>query len=241
MGWPRLLGILADELRIDWLRAQILDELEAMEALLAGEDLEQIRDERERGVAAALDRLPTIRPGETLEEARARQAELDGCELLWRIESALAPDTRLRAGLGQLEDLEESLAVAAGGTPLSVVELIGVAELCRVAALLDELLQRAGAEDHRDPRDGIGLEALRLKILGAGEDEDEQDEDEGRLPRLPGLLAELDRCIERRPPTGDGEPRIAGAASPALDQARKQIRSRRQALQARAERQLRSP
>ncbi len=232
---------------MDLVRGRVTDELDAMEALLGGQSSASIRDRRGRpGLVVALESLPSIRPLPDAGSAQRALDELDGLELVLAHEVEEAPESTLRAGLAQLEDLDESVAIAVGGAPLSVVELIGVAELCRVvsalAGLMDGVqvgLERGAKGDRRETgderelssgsRNERGFEALRRLLCGTRE----------RLPELPELLRALDRAIDRSP-RGGGEPRISSAASEALAAARKQVRSSRQALLAKAERSLRT-
>lgn len=232
LGWLRLVRILADELRIDFVRERVLDEAEVVEALLAGETVESIREEAEAGVVAALDRLPAFRPRLVQQAAQRRLDEVDGLAVAIAAEALHGDDRNARATLSQLEDLGDSLAIAASGSPLSVVELIGVAELCRataaVASLLADAEERAASE-LASATDARAVEALGARVRGSSP----------QVDRLPELLRELDRAIDRNP-RGSDEPRISSSASEALREARKQVRARRQALLAKAERQLRN-
>lgn len=218
-------------------RERVFDELEAVEALLEGEDPEDIREDRSAGVVAALDRIPSFAPAFELDEARRRLDELEGFESLLaaeidELESGQA-GSALREALANIEDLDESLAVAAGGSALSVFELIGVAELCRAAGLVAALL-RARAELEAEEQ-GPGLAALgdRLREVAGVEGGDAP-----AIAELPGLLATLDKAIDRNPKGGD-QPQISDRASEALAKARKQVRASKQALLAKAERSLR--
>ncbi len=229
LGWLDLCSVLAEGLRSDLARRSLEDELEAIAAVQRGED-EASLAERSPSVAAALGRLPGIRPEDDADVAQARLHELDGLELLWLEESREGRPEGVRKGLRELEDLGPSLVALRRGTPLAVVELIGVAELCRVAGALARLLARAHeGRDKPGPEQTRGLAALSAR-LRADRDDDEV------VPSLPELLATLDRSIDR-----EGEaPRIADRASPALAQARKQVRSCKQGLLAKAERMVRS-
>jgi DNA mismatch repair protein MutS2 len=229
LGWLDLCGVLAESLASDLARRQLLDELEAIEGLQRGED-EASLAERSPGAAAACARLPGIRPEDHAEDARARLHELDGLELVWYEESRSGSPQAVRKGLRELEDLGPSLAALRRGTPLAVVELIGVAELCRVAGLVARLLSAADERRDCSVEQARGLAALSARLRA------ERDVDEPAVASLPELLATLDRSIDR---DGD-EPRIADRASPALAQARKQVRSCKQGLLAKAERMVRS-
>jgi DNA mismatch repair protein MutS2 len=245
LGWVRLAGLVAAQLRTDMAKARLLDDLDAVEALIEGRfrglDRNQIVEQFGAGVAAACDRLPLLRPEGDPAAAATLLDELDGVALLAQLDP-LDGDRTLHGSLAQLEDLDESLAVARTGALLSVVELIGAAELCRAGGLLAGLLRAAEARE-LDELHARGLRACVARLRGAegaGEGEvsgEVSGEDEEVVPELPGLLAELDRAIDRR---GD-EPCIAADASPGLAEARKQVRAARQGLQAKADRLLRSP
>ncbi|HVH97852.1 MAG TPA: Smr/MutS family protein [Enhygromyxa sp.] len=244
LGWLRLAGLVADRLRTDMARTRLLDELDALEAFFDGRmhnlDPEQITAQLGTKVAAACDRLPMLRPELERDAAQALLDELDGVALLVTLDEGAASDgpdagPRLRVALEQLEDLDESLAVARTGAPLSVVELVGVAELCRASARLAALVRLAAtlALDEVQTR---GLRACVTR-LRAAKLEPSDDPSQPAIDEVPSLLAELDRSIDRR---GE-EPTIAAEASPALAQARKAVRAARQALLAKADRLLRNP
>jgi DNA mismatch repair protein MutS2 len=227
LGWVRLASLVAQRLRTDMAKTRLLDELDAVEGFLDGRlrglTPEQITEQYGARVAAACDRLPMLRPEFEREAAVALLDELDGVALL----SLLDQDQddagpRLHAALQDLEDLDESLSFARTGSLLSVVELIGVAELCRASARLAALVRAAeGRELH--PIEARGLRACVARL--------------GDLAELPSLLGELDRSIDRQ---GD-EPAIAADASPGLAQARRTVRAARQALLGKADRLLRNP
>ncbi len=232
LGWLDLCTLLAEGLNSDLARQALHAELEAIAGLQRGEDEESLA-ERSPGAAAACARLPGIRPEDRADRAQARLHELDGLELLDLAESREGQAGGLRRGLGELEDLGPSLAGLRRGSPLAVVELIGVAELCRVAGLVARWLaaiegQRAGLA----PEQIRGLAALSTRLRG----DSIEPSDRPVVAALPELLATLDRSIDR---DGD-EPRISDRASPALAQARKRVRTCKQGLLAKAERMVRS-
>ena len=269
LGWVRLAGLVADQLRTDMARARLLDELDAVEGLIEGRfgglEREQIIEQHGLAVAAACDRLPLLRPEFELHAAQAALDELDGVALLALLdhEDSLKTDARERgksldAALANLEDLDESFAVARTGSPLSVVELVGVAELCRASARLAALL-RAAESRELDVEQSRGLracvdrlrsvkrEARAAETAAAADLEADAEhwaefavepgaDAEPAVDELPSVLAELERAIDRR---GD-EPTIAADASPGLASARRAVRAARQALLAKAERLLRS-
>jgi DNA mismatch repair protein MutS2 len=227
LGWVRLARLVAQRLRTDMAKTRLLDELDAVEGFLDGRfrglTPEQITEQYGARMAAACDRLPMLRPEFERDAAAALLDELEGVSLL----SVLDQDhgdagPRLHAILQELEDLDESLAVARTGSLLSVVELIGVAELCRASARLAALV-RAAETRELDPIQARGLRVCLARL--------------GDPAELPGLLGELERAIDRR---GD-EPTIAADASPGLAQARRNVRAARQALLAKADRLLRNP
>lgn len=173
---------------------------------------------RSRGAEAFLD------PRMGRAQARARLDEQRGLEQLFELESNLAsPDRpRLRGCLRDLEDLEESLRLAARGAELSVYELVAVADLGRAADVLSELLDRC--EGGRGVEVDV-LAPLRARLGPAMDD----------LTGVPSLVSRLDRSIDR-----DGEaPRVSSDASEELRRARAMVRSRRQALVQRADRLVR--
>ncbi|MFV8753417.1 endonuclease MutS2 [Nannocystaceae bacterium ST9] len=229
LGWLDLCGILAESLSSDLARRLLDEELEAIAAIQRGED-EASLAERSPGVAAACSRLPGVLPEDQVERAQARQHELDGFELLGLEASREGNADGMRRGLRELEDLAPSLAALRRGSPLAVVELIGVAELCRVAGLTSRLL--SAVDERRDlvPEQTRGFAALCTRLRG------ERDVDAPVIDSLPELLATLDRSIER---DGD-EPRIADRASAELARARKHQRACKQGLLAKAERMVRS-
>lgn len=246
LGWIRLAGLVGEGLRTSMARTRMLDELDALEGLIdlhargpgliegrfRGASAGQVAERHGVGVVAACDRLPMLRPEFERDAAMARLEELDGVALLALLDSH-AEGPRLEALLGELEDLEESLGVARAGSALSVVELIGVAELCRASARLAALIRAAEARelDSLNPIGARGLRAVTTRLRG--------EEAPGSGPpveELPSLLAELDRSIDRR---GE-EPTIAAEASPALAQARREVRAARQALLAKADRLIRN-
>lgn len=225
LGWVRLAGLVGEGLRTDMAKARLLDELDAVEGLIEGRfrglGVEQIIERHGRGVAAACDRLPMLRPEFERDAAVALLDELDGVALLAQLDDG-EEGQKLAAALGDLEDLDDSLAVARSGASLSVVELIGAAELCRASARLAALVRAAEARDLDDVQ-ARGLRACIARLQPVDE--------------LPSLLAELDRAIDRR---GD-EPTIAADASPGLAAARREVRAARQALLAKADRLVRNP
>lgn len=240
LGWLRLAGLVAQRLRTDMARAQLSEELEAIEAFFDGRlhnlDAEQISAEIGAKVVAACDRLPMLRPQLEREAAVALLDELDGVALLSSLDDDDALEgPRLHAALEQLEDLDESLAVARTGAPLTVVELVGVAELCRASARLGALVRLAETRE-LDPVQTRGLRACIVRLRGA-KLAASADSEQPAIDELPSLLAELDRSIDRR---GE-EPTISADASPALASARKAVRTARKALLAKADRLLRNP
>ena len=242
LGWVRLVGLVADRLRTDMARGRLLDDLDALEGMIEGRfrglDRDQIVEQFGPGVAAACDRLPLLRPHADREVAATLLEELDGIALLAQLDQADYGDApRLASVLAQLEDLDESLAVARTGAPLSVVELVGVTELCRASARVAELI-RAAEERELDEIHARGLRACLSRLRGDDHDgAGDRDEDEPVVAELPDLLAALDRAIDRR---GE-EPCIAADASPGLLEARKAVRAARQGLLAKADRLLRNP
>ncbi|WP_052557834.1 endonuclease MutS2 [Enhygromyxa salina] len=225
LGWAQLVRRLADRLRTDIARSRVHDDLEAMERLLGllGDEGEALSPRQ----LAALDRLPALRPETERAAAQARLDELVGIEALWLLDD-LGGGANIAAALSQLEDLEESLAVARGGALLSVVELIGVAELCRACALLAAAFEQA---ERREASGALGVEQVRgLRACAARLGP-------GPIEVCAALLTELDRAIDRRPEV----PQISADASPALAAARKQVRAAKQRLQTHAERLLRNP
>jgi DNA mismatch repair protein MutS2 len=245
LGWTRLIARAGEHLHTDMARERVRDEITAIEALVEGrlrlrdEDGEvggtsgcfgalnhaQIVEDWGPGVAAALGDLPSLRPETELEAAQARLDELRGIEALLALDAGLG-DPGIEACLARLEDLDESLEVARGKELLSVVELIGVAELCRACARLIAVLAQAEPGDLSE----AVARGLRARAL--------DDADSGPPVGLcPQLLARIDRAIDRR---GE-EPQIASEASPGLAEARSELRGARQRLQAKAERLLRNP
>ncbi|PRQ07916.1 endonuclease MutS2 [Enhygromyxa salina] len=229
LGWTQLVRRIADRLRTDIARARVHDDLEAMERLLGlAPASEQPGSARQ---LAAVERLPALRPETERAAAAARLSELEGIEALWLFDNP-SGGAGIAAALSQLEDLDESLAVARGGGLLSVVELIGVAELCRACGLLAEAFAQA---ERREASGALGEGQVRgLRACAA------------RLGSRPGsspietcaaLLAELDRAIDRRPEVAQ----ISADASPALAAARREVRAAKQRLQTNAERLLRNP
>ncbi|HLT38075.1 MAG TPA: Smr/MutS family protein [Enhygromyxa sp.] len=231
LGWVRLAGLVGEGLRTDQARTRWREDLDALEGFVEGRfrdlDAEQIAERHGAGVAAACDRLPMLRPEFDVDAAVALLEELDGVALLAQLDDGEDADAgpRMDAALGELEDLDESLAVARSGSTLSVVELIGAAELCRASARLAALVRAAEARE-LDEIHARGLRACIARLAS-----------EGGVHELPSLLAELDRAIDRR---GD-EPTIAADASPGLAQARREVRAARQALVAKADRLIRNP
>lgn len=220
----------------------LCDELDAIAGLQRGET-EASLTERSPSVGAACRRIPSLGPEDHVEAARARLFELDGLELLWMEESREGRPGGVRSGLRELEDLEPSLAALARNgaatvdaatisAPLAVVELIGVAELCRVAGRVATLLAAANARSDATPEQRRGLAALTHHLRG-----DRPVLDDSAVDTLPELLDVLDRSIDRE---GADEPRISDRASPALAQARKRVRACKQSLLAKAERMVRS-
>lgn len=247
LGWLDLCRVLLECLSSDLARRLLADELDAIAGLQRGED-EASLTERSPGIGAACRRIPSLRPEDRLEDARARQHELDGLDLLWLEESREGRSGGVRSGLREIEDLEPSLAALARGgggsvdpatisAPLAVVELIGVAELCRVAGRVATLFAAAQARSDATPEQRRGLDALARLLRGERAEMDRSEHDEGPVETLPELLDVLDRSIDRE---GADEPRIADRASPALASARKRVRACKQSLLAKAERMVRS-
>ncbi|EDM78577.1 MutS2 family protein [Plesiocystis pacifica SIR-1] len=279
LGWPRLQRFLAAELHVDAVRQRVFDEIEAMQlSLAANAEREDEDEERSAGVIAALARRPSIFPEANERAASRRHDELDGLDVVWRfdegdsqepedvasssgVDEALGTRGGVRGALRELEDLDESLAIARTGAALTVVELIGVTQLClavaRICAAVEEATEVAAGEG-LNARQRRGLEALRAllnlrdtrapasddepgEVSDASEPSDGEQRGRVGVAPLPELAGLLDRAIERRPKSGDGEPRISGKASPALAEARKQVRACKQRLLAKAERALRDP
>ncbi len=254
LGWIRLAGLVADHLCTDMARSRLLDDLDALEGLIDGRfwglGHDRIVEQYGAGVAAACDRLPMLRPEFERDAAVALLDELDGVALLAQLDrldelgqgGGKTDGPPMRAVLAELEDLDESLTVARTGATLSVVELVGVAELCRASARLAALVREAEGRE-LDELESRGLRAcverLRSGQIPLESEGSEQPEEPARAPveELPGLLAELERAIDRR---GD-EPAIAADASPGLAQARRAVRAARQSLLAKADRLLRNP
>jgi DNA mismatch repair protein MutS2 len=222
LGWTKLMAAVAEHLRTDMARGRLLADLEAIDGLLDGR-LGALDSARvSPAVRAALDRLPALRPETEIDVAQARLDELLGVEALLLHGDADGPGAEWPALLSQLEDLTESLAAVAGGGLLSVVELIGVAELCRACGCLSlAFAQVAKRELDEDWTRGLSACAARLQCP---------------IETCPALLGELDRSIDR---SGD-EPQISSKASPALAEARGRLRAAKQSLQAKAERLLRN-
>ncbi|MFO7563041.1 MAG: Smr/MutS family protein [Enhygromyxa sp.] len=253
LGWIRLAGLVGEGLRTDMARSRLRDELDALEGMIEGRfrglGAEQITEQHGAGVAAACDRLPMLRPQFEQDAALALLEELEGVALLAQLDDHLddhlgdSEDSendgglRMGAALGELEDLDESLGVARAGSLLSVVELIGVAQLCRASARLAALVRVAEARELDEDR-ARGLRAClaRLRSESRGVELGVDVDSTPPIDELPSLLAELDRSIDRR----SDEPVIAATASPGLAQARKEVRAARQALLARADRLLRN-
>ena len=244
LGWPDLIARVATHLRTVMARAQLRDELAAIDAVLDGRVGDLDRDARVDAlgprVAAALERLPSLRPEPRFEAAQARVRELVGIELVIRALASQGPrvGASLDRALGELEDLDDSLAVARDGAVLSVVELIGVTELCRACEQIEaafELALRFEAGTEGERTEGLRACAASLRAA-ARSSEGGEPAGEAVVSRCPQLLAELDRAIDR-----EGEsPRIASNASPELAAARKEVRAARQRLVANADRLLRN-
>jgi DNA mismatch repair protein MutS2 len=234
LGWTRLLATVAKQLRTDMARDRLEADLAALEGFLDGR-IGTLDDARiSPAVRAAFDRLPALRPETEMHAAQARLDELLGVEAL--LLHGEADGRGLEAALGQLEDLGESLTAIATGGLLSVVELIGVAELCRacgVLALAFATCARPGSGAQGADEWTRGLRACATRLVEVGCDATL----ERPVEQCPQLLAELDRSIDR---SGD-EPQISSKASPTLAAARSQLRAAKQSLQAKAERLLRSP
>ncbi|WP_181197802.1 endonuclease MutS2 [Enhygromyxa salina] len=232
LGWSGLVRHIADLLHSDMARARLLDELAAIDGVL-GHEHEHRREHGYEGadprIAAALHRLPSLRPETEIDAARARLDELVGVGVLLSFDGDDGPG--IAAALGRLEDLDESLGVAGGGGLLSVVELIGVAELCRACAGLAALFDAAGRRELDEYRSrGLrACEARLSEVAGTAAP--------GPVEVRPELLARIDRSIDLR---GD-EPKISADASPALAEARRQVRGARQRLLTKADRLLRNP
>jgi DNA mismatch repair protein MutS2 len=234
LGWTKILAAVAEHLHTDMARARVLADVEALDTLdVVGQDSTRISP----NVRAALERLPVLRPETEIHAAQARLDELLGVEALVLHGEPDGPE--LEAALGRLEDLGDSLTAIAGGGLLSVVELIGVAELCRACACVAQ----AFAQTSKHALDGDwtrGLQASAARLLSCApevEAETEGPTPERPIDQCPSLLAQLDRSIDR---TGE-EPQISSKASPALAEARGRLRACRQGLQAKAERLLRTP
>lgn len=229
LGWTRLLAAVAEHLRTDMARDRLRADLSAIEGILEGR-FGTLDDARiSPAMRAAFDRLPALRPETDMQAAQARLDELLGVEALLLHGEPNGPG--IEAALGRLEDLGESLAAITTGALLSVVELIGVAELCRACGVLASALAACPSLTDDWAR-GLRACASRLVEVGAASATLERP-----VEQCPGLLAELDRSIDR---SGD-EPQISSKASPALAEARTRLRAAKQGLQAKAERLLRSP
>jgi DNA mismatch repair protein MutS2 len=245
LGWAKILAAVTEHLCTDMARACVQADLEALDLLanfefsdgrFGGLDHARIS----KNVRAALERLPVLRPETEIGAAQARLDELLGIEALMLHGEPDGPE--LESALGRLEDLGDSLTAVSNAGLLSVVELIGVAELCRACGHLAE----AFAETRKQALDGDwkrGLQACAARLVSASgaEVSAEVSADEAELERpieqCPSLLAQLDRSIDR---TGE-EPQISSKASPALAEARGRLRACKQGLQAKAERLLRTP
>jgi DNA mismatch repair protein MutS2 len=227
LGWTKILAAVSEHLCTDMARARVQADLEALDTLqsvdgrAAALDYDRIRP----NVRAALERLPVVRPETEIAAAQARLDELLGVEALVLHGEPDGP--AFEAALGRLEDLGESLTAVAGGGLLSVVELIGVAELCRACAHL----AKAFAETTEQPLDGDWMRGLQACAARMGATLEQP------IEQRPGLLTLLDRSIDR---TGE-EPQISSKASPDLAEARGRLRACKQGLQAKAERLLRTP
>jgi DNA mismatch repair protein MutS2 len=236
LGWTRLLAAVAEHLRTDMARDRLQADLDAIELILAGR-IGTLDDARiSPAVRAAFDRLPALRPETELHAAQARQDELLGIEALLLFGERSEAIPGIEAALGRLEDLGESLAAIVTGGLLSVVELIGVAELCRACEVLASAFAtctRPGSGAERADEWTRGLRACASRFVEVGHEATL----ERPVEQCPRLLAELDRSIDR---SGD-EPQISSKASPMLAEARSRRRAAKQSLQAKAERLLRSP
>ena len=230
LGWTKLMAAVAEHLHTDMARGRLLAEIEAIDGLLDGRFGAQDVARISPAVRAAFDRLPALRPEMEIHIAQARLDELLGVEALILHGDV---DCAWQAQLRHLEDLGDSLAAVGGGAMLSVVELIGVAELCRACGHLSAAFAAiAKRELEGDWTRGLAACAARLLECAT----------EGNatlscpIETCPRLLSELDRSIDR---SGD-EPQISSKASPALAEARSRLRASKQSLQVKAERLLRN-
>lgn len=235
LGWTRLIGRVAEHLRTDIARARVRAECEAIDDIIERGLLDEVEP-------ALLERLPALRPETEASAACARQDELLGIEALLLADDDDGP--RIEAALGQLEDLDDSLAAARAGSLLSVVELIGVAELCRACGRVAAAFEQASHRQAAPGRASVdadwlrGLRACAARLLEVGDgDGDGTLTLEQPVAIAPQLLAMLDRAIDR---SGD-EPCISSDASPELKEARTRLRGAKQALQSKAEHMVRQP
>jgi DNA mismatch repair protein MutS2 len=237
LGWTKLLAAVIEHLSTDMARARVRADLEALDLLgSAGGSAGGLDHARiSPNVRAALERLPALRPESEIEAAQARLDELLGIEALILHGEPGGPE--LAAALGRLEDLGDSLTAVSGGALLSVVELIGVAELCRACACLAKAFAET-AKQALDEGWTRGLAACATRLLSSAGFPEDASSERGERPieQCPSLLALLDRSIDR---TGE-EPQISSKASPALAEARSRLRACKQGLQAKAERLLRT-
>ncbi len=225
------MAYVAEHLRTDMARGRLLADLEAIEGLLDGRFGAPDSGRVTPAVRSAFDRLPALRPESESEAAQARLDELLGVEALCLHVHPDGPGAEWPSLLSNLEDLSESLSAVAAGNLLSVVELIGVAELCRACASLEAAFAEV-AEQELSEEWTRGLAACAANLMANRE----HASSPCPVDTCPQLLAELDRSIDR----GGEEPQISSKASPALADARGRLRATKQSLQAKAERLLRS-
>jgi len=177
---------------------------------------------RGRGLLLASPDGPLGRSADAGEVAR-RFAELDELEALRQ----RVPQLDLSAALGrviELDHLDGALSRAVRGLPLSVEELLWIADALATAVTIDDALGLAVDEGEPDR-----AARLRERLHAPG----------GALDPPTELAARLQRAIDR---DGDaGGPTLADAASPTLATLRARVREARQALVHAAERMLRKP
>lgn len=238
LGWAQILAAVTEHLCTDMARALVQADLAALETLDFSSRPVPDHARISPNVRAALERLPVLRPETEIGAAQARLDELLGIEALVLHGEPDGP--AFEAALSRLEDLGESLTAVRNAGVLSVVELIGVAELCRACAHL----AKAFAQTSKHVLDGDwtrGLQACAARLVnasGAGaQSAGGGPTREQPIEQCPSLLAQLDRSIDR---TGE-EPQISSKASPALADARGRLRACKQGLQTKAERLLRNP
>lgn len=230
---------LGDALRhLGW--EQLCEHFQTQLCSIAGRDrLEQDR-ETLRGARPG-NRSFLLHPSSDLAQAQAKLAELDGLELLDRVEGVIRESStvnssesvdstspRLRDCLSQVADLRDTIDAARRGETLDTVELLGACDLLGSRVVFDRLVRVARAE-LRCSDDVISRRGLDALVRAVGSTC-------GDI--LAQLHATLSRSIDRD--GGIQGPCIADGASPALKSARESVRATRQALLTQAERVIRS-